>query len=191
MWVIHVVGMPKSGKTEVAKSLGGLLVPFFNTFDIRVKYIEIGGLVEQYYDQAKIDKRMTSLLYKGPAPKELLELYYKALDPSGINIVVGARESVFFDSAKYIKWAGKKAPENMYNVVVKVMASKNQRLTRGTAKAVEKENAEEEAYGLSKMLDEVWQCTINNETASDLAEAPVKVLMYILTHTDLLAARGN
>ncbi len=189
MWIIHFVGMPKSGKTEVAKALVDLLNPFLKTIDFSVSYVEMSSLVEQYYDAAKIDKRMTSLQYKGEAPKELLETYYKTLKPLGVNVVVGAREGTFFDTSKYLEWLGKDAPGSIYQVVVKVMASKTQRSTRADAKAFEKEEASETSYGLPTTLDKVWQCTINNESASDLAEAPIQVLKYILTHVQLASVK--
>ena len=189
MWIIHFVGMPKSGKTEVAKGLLDLLSPFLRSINVGVNYIELSSIVEKYYDAAKIDKRMTSLQYKGEAPAELLETYYKALKPLAVNIVVGAREPIFFDTMKYVEWLGKDLPDSMYQIIVKVMASKTQRATRADAKAFEKEEASETSYGLPDTLDKVWQCTINNESASDLAEAPVQVLKYILSHVQLSSVK--
>ena len=190
MWVIHFVGMPKTGKTELAKAVGALLGPFAQSLGAPIKYIEMPQLVEQWYDSAKIDKKTTSLLYTDKAPKELVALYYAALDPKAVNIVVGAREAIFMDMVAYWTQQADKTLQIWQNGV-KVLASTSARRTRmvnaAEAAQFEADEKAEVAFGLPAFLDSVWQGAVVNEDLTDLATAPIKVIESIFRHVELAA----
>jgi hypothetical protein len=176
MWAIHVIGLPKSGKSIIAKGLYDRLRPFLATLGINVNLVEMDNLVKEW--QTPLQKSANGsvdLNYTDFESPELKALLLSNIDQKGVNIIVGAKERYLLDVS-----SGDYHP---LSFVVGVRAFSGMRLGRAGVANLDAFMAAEKGYAafpFTGTFDSQCSYVVQNEDG-DANDKVTALLIHILS----------
>lgn len=176
MWAIHVIGLPKAGKSIIAKGLYDRLRPFLATLGINVNLVEMDNVIREW--QAPLQKAANGtvdLNYTDFEAPELKALLLSNIDRKGVNIIAGAKERYLLDVSD--------GDYHPLTFIVGVRAFSGMRLGRAGAANLDAFMAAERGYGafpFQGTFDSLGSYIVQNEDG-DVNDKVTALLIHILS----------